>query len=573
MGTGKYEGRLELTWTNKHLRLLAHDDGAYEWVYPADYRVAEVRLLHNATTVGKVGPEKDRAKDNLLIRGDALNALTSLAHLPEFTSEFLGKVKLAYLDPPFNTQQSSFIYDDALEHSVWLTMIRDRLLQIRDLLAPDGSLWLHLDDSEVHRARSVMDEVFGHDHFVATVIWEKSDSPRMDAQYFSGRHDYLLVYRRSELFQANRLPMEGVPRHYSKVDDDGRPYYLKPLRAMGGQGSTRKARPTLWYALTAPDGKEVWPKRPDGVEGAWRWKLAKVHEEASRIEWIKSDMGWQPYFRIYADIDRGLPPETIWTKDEVGTNRTSKAEVKRFAPDKQAFDTPKPERLLHRIIHIATQPGDIVMDCFLGSGTTAAVAQKMNRHWIGIEMDSHIIEEYALPRLEKVVEGADPGGVSDDTDWEGGGGFRFLQIAPSMFEAEGGLVFLAEWMTNGVLAEATAAQLGYEYEDEPPFAGRKGRTRLAVVDGVVNESVVRLLAGALGDHERLVICGTAIDTEARTVLRDLRPGSTMRKIPAALLAEYRQSNQLRLDVHVPKPADENRRASKLTSTERTKVAK
>lgn len=187
-----YEGRLELTWTNKQLRLLAHDDGSYEWVPPSDYRVAEVRLLHDVKTVGEVG--KSRAADNLLIRGDALNALTSLSRLPEFAAEYLGKVKLAYLDPPFNTQQTVSHYDDALEHSVWLTMIRDRLLQIRDLLAPDGTVWLHLDDTEVHRARCVLDEVFGPDWFVGTVIWKKADTLRNDARRFSVSHDFLLVY-------------------------------------------------------------------------------------------------------------------------------------------------------------------------------------------------------------------------------------------------------------------------------------------------------------------------------------------------------------------------------------------
>lgn len=541
-----YEGRLELTWTNKHLSLLAHEDGSYEWVNPADYRVAEVRLLHEVSELGSVG--KGRAVDNLLIRGDALNALTSLARLPEFAKEYLGKVKLVYIDPPFNTQQSSFIYDDALEHSVWLTMIRDRLLQIRDLLAPNGSVWLHLDDSEVHRARLVMDEVFGPDQFVATVIWEKSDSPRMDAQYFSGRHDYLLVYRRSDKFVANRLPMEGVPQHYNKVAEDGRPYYLKPLRAMGGQGSTRKARPTLWYPLTAPDGTEVWPRRPDGVEGAWRWSPSKVEVDKDRIEWVRSTAGWQPYFRIYSDIERGLPPETIWSKDEVGTNRTSKAEVKKFAPDKQAFDTPKPERLLHRIMHIATKPGDVVLDCFLGSGTTAAVAHKMERRWIGIEMDPQTIENCVLPRLAAVIQGDDPGGITDDVDWEGGGGLRVLEVSRSMFEAESGLVFLADWMTNGDLAEATAAQLGFEAENDPPFVGKKGRSRLAVIDGVVNEAVVRLLENALPPGERVVICGTGIDPGARPILKELRPGSTLRKIPSALLDEYRFSRQLRLTI-------------------------
>jgi adenine-specific DNA-methyltransferase len=168
-----YEGRLELTWTNKALRLLAHADGRYEWVPPADYRVAEVRLLHDAGTVGAVASAANRARDNLLIRGDALNALTSLIELPEFERQYVGKVKLAYLDPPFNTQQSFLQYDDALEHSVWLTMLRDRLVQVKTLLAPDGSVWVHCDDSEQAYLKVLMDELFRRENFVANIIWEK----------------------------------------------------------------------------------------------------------------------------------------------------------------------------------------------------------------------------------------------------------------------------------------------------------------------------------------------------------------------------------------------------------------
>ena len=538
-----YEGRLELTWTNKSERLLAHEDGSYEWVSPADYRVAEVRLLHDAATVGGVG--RTRAADNLLIQGDALNALTSLARLPEFASQCLGKVKLAYLDPPFNTQQSFMHYDDALEHSVWLTMMRDRLLQIADLLAPDGSVWVHLDDSEMAYCRVMMDEIFGRANFIATVIWEKSDSPRMDAQNFSGRHDYILVYSKTDAFSVNRLGQGEVPEHYNKLDEDGEPYYLKPLRAMGGQGSTRVARPTLYYALEAPDGTEVWPKLPDGGDGAWRWKKEKVARDAKLIEWSKTERAG-PYFRIY-DNGKGRPPETIWPHPEVGSNRTSKREIKQLFPDTSPFDTPKPERLIERILRVGTNPGDIVLDCFLGSGTTAAVAHKMGRRWIGVERSAETLSTYALPRLTKVAEGADPGGVTELTDWAGCGGFRVLTVAESMFEADDGMVFLADWMTNGALAEATAAQLGFAYEDSPPFAGRKGRTRLAVVDGVVNESVARILVSALPEVERVVVCGTGIDTDARPVLRELRPGSTLRKIPSALLDEYRSARQLSLE--------------------------
>ena len=204
------QGRLELTWTNKPLRLLADEDGDYQWVPASDYRIAEVRLLDDADAVGEVSAVGRRASDNLLIRGDALNALTSLAELQDFARELAGKVKLAYLDPPFNTQQSWLHYDDALEHSVWLSMMRDRLVQVRKLLAPSGSIWVHCDDSEQAYLKVMMDELFVRTNFVADVIWEKADSPRMDARLFSSRNDHILVYRMSEAWSPNRLdPMEG----------------------------------------------------------------------------------------------------------------------------------------------------------------------------------------------------------------------------------------------------------------------------------------------------------------------------------------------------------------------------
>jgi adenine-specific DNA-methyltransferase len=532
-----YQGRLELTWTNKPLRLLAHEDGGYEWVPPSDYRVAEVRLLDDVATVGTVG--RERAGGNLLIRGDALNALRSLARLPEFTREYLGKVKLVYLDPPFNTQQSFLHYDDALEHSVWLTMIRDRLLQIRDLLAPEGTVWLHLDDSEVHRARCVLDEVFGPDWFIGTVIWNKADTLRNDARRFSVSHDYLLAYGPPS-WQANRLPrttaMDDV---YRNPDDDPRGPWL------AGTLISPHYRASGDFEVVTPGGAVH--KAPIGTS----WRVPRETFDrllADKRIWFGRDLRGTPQQKLFLADAKDRVVDTIWDVKDVGGNRQSKAEIKKLFPEVPPFDTPKPERLLHRILHVATEPGDIVLDCFLGSGTTAAVAHKMGRRWVGIEMSADTIATFALPRLTKVVNGDDSGGISDSVGWTGGGGFRFLDVAPSMFEADAGLVFLAEGLTNGGLAEATAAQLGFEYEADPPFAGRKGRTRLAVIDGVVNEAVVRLLVSALGDEERVVVCGTGIDTDARPVLRELRPGSTLRKIPAALLDEYRSSRQLRLDL-------------------------
>lgn len=195
-----YTGRLELTWTNKDRTLLAHEDQTYEWVDPADYRVSEVRLLHDVARVGDVAPDRKRASDNLLIRGDALHALNALTSIPEFAREYAGKVKLVYIDPPFNTGQAFVQYDDALEHSVWLTMLRDRLVQIRDLLASDGSVWVHLDDAEVHRCRLVLDEIFGPDNFIASVVWQKLHARNNSAQHFSADHDWILVYAKSRPF-------------------------------------------------------------------------------------------------------------------------------------------------------------------------------------------------------------------------------------------------------------------------------------------------------------------------------------------------------------------------------------
>ena len=534
----QYQGRLELTWTNKDERLLAEPDGSYTWVPPADYRVAEVRLLHTVGTVGDVTAERGRARDNLFIRGDALNALTSLTSLPEFGREYAGRVKLAYLDPPFNTQQSFLHYDDALEHSVWLTMMRDRLVQIRDLLASNGSVWVHCDDSEQHRLRCVMDEVFGPENFIATVIWEKTTSGRNDAQFFSTDQDYILVYARNRAqLQLNRLaPSEAAYKAYKNQDDDPR----GPWREIDYKGpKTADERPNLYYPIRHPfTGKDVWPRR----ERVWAFgrELHRDHIAENLLWWGKTGQYRFPKLKKFLGSGIGpMVPRTFWGEADADTSRRAKDEIKKLFPDETPFATPKPEKLLHRIIEIGTDPEDIVLDCFVGSGTTAAVAHKCGRRWIGIEISSDTLDRYALPRLTKVVESTEPGGITEAVGWDGGGGFRVLDVAPSMFRADGGQVFLSEWAANVKLAEVTAAQLHYDYEYEPPFCGRRGRSRLAVIDGLVNEDVIRLVIRALPEAERLVACGTAIDPAARDVLRQLRPGSMVRKIPQSILQEYR----------------------------------
>ncbi len=533
--SARYSGTLELSWTNKHLRLLAEEDGAYQWVAPSDYRVAEVRLLDDAGAVGETRSRAERAKDNLLIRGDALNALTSLGELPEFADELVGKVRLAYLDPPFNTQQSFLHYDDNLEHSVWLTMMRDRLVQVKKLLAPNGSIWVHCDDSEQHRLRCVMDEVFGPHAFVATVIWQKRYS-RENRAAIGAVHDYVLVYSPAGAEwrdHRNRVPRDAkTARQYRNPNNDPRgPWRVVPLTAQG-------FRKNQMYTIIGPDGRAHHP--PKGR--CWGMLEERVEElrAEGRIYFGKSGTS-APGIVRYLDETEGLVPWTWWPSAEVGHTDESKKEMLALFSDEESFATPKPERFMARVVAVASNPGDIVLDCFLGSGTTVAVAHKMDRRWVGIERSVDTLDTYVVPRLTNVVDNKDPGGITEQADWTGGGGFRILDVAPSMFDEDEGTVYLAEWATNSRLAEACAAQLHYEFEPEPPFAGRRGRTRLAVVDGLVNEDAVRLLVANLPEDERLVVCGTAVDPAARTVLRELRRGSSVRKIPASILQDYRQT--------------------------------
>ncbi len=463
--------------------------------------------------------------------------------MPEFAAQYLGQVKLAYLDPPFNTQQSFLHYDDNLEHSVWLTMMRDRLVQIRELLSPDGSVWVHLDDAEMAHCRVVMNEIFSPANYLGTVIWQRRHDPRNTAQHISTDHDYLIAFAKDvETCRFNLMPRtEAMTAAFSNPDGDPR----GPWRR--GDLAARNPYSLGLYPIETPSGRVI-PGPPTG--SYWRVSAAKLAEldRDGRIYWGPKGES-RPYIkRFLSEVSEGRVGGSVWSPEEVGFVRNGKEEVRRLVEGAEPFATPKPERLLRRIVSIASNVGDIVLDPFLGSGTTAAVAHKMGRRWIGIEREAATIDTYAVPRLTKVVMGTDPGGVTAITGWRGGGGFRGLAVAPSMFEADGGLVFLADSMTNSRLAEATAAQLGFAHEPAPPFAGRKGRTRLAVIDGVVNEDVVRILVSALGNDERIVVCGTGIDPDARGVLRESRPGSTLRKIPAALLAEYRTGQQLRLDL-------------------------
>ena len=363
------------------------------------------RLLEEAPELSAGEPDVG----NMLIQGDNLEALKAL--LPFYA----GQVKCIYIDPPYNTRSAFEHYDDNLEHTQWLAMMWPRLELLRDLLTEDGSIWVSIDDNEGHYLKVMIDEAFGRSNFVANVIWEKSDSPKMDSRIFSSRHDHVIVFARNiNSFSINRILGE-VPKHYDQTDETGRRYYLKPLRAMGSGEDTRLARPSMYFPLVAPNGEFVYPKKSDGSDGRWRWGPDKIKKEQSRIEWVKGRSGWAPYYRIFAGGGAGRPPETIFPHSVAGSNRTAKSQINLLFTRGVTFVTPKPENLVEHILKIATNPGDLVLDSFLGSGTTAAVAHKTGRRYIGVEMGEHAVT-HCVPRLRKVIDG-EQGGVSKSAGW------------------------------------------------------------------------------------------------------------------------------------------------------------
>lgn len=515
--------KLELTWIGKEKRpkleprILLEDP---EKSYHAKHRVTDNDIF-----------------DNRLIFGDNLLALKALEQ------EFSGKVKCVFIDPPYNTGSAFTHYDDGLEHSIWLGLMRDRLEIIRRLLSEDGSLWITIDDNEAHYLKVLCDEIFGRPNFVASVIWEKSDSPKMDSRYFSSRHDYVLVYAKSiDALKLARLPddTEDATKHYNKTDSDGRRYYTKPLRAMGSGDDTREARPTLYFPITAPDGTAVYPKRQDGVDGRWRWSQERVQRDADKLEWVKSKNGWNPYYKIYAEEGKQRPPETIWTHKAVGSNRTSKAEVKALIDQLSQFDTPKPEALLKRVLDLATKRGDLVLDSFAGSGTTGAVAHKMGRRWIMVELGEHC-HTHIIPRLKKVIDGEDQGGISKAVNWKGGGGFRYYRLAPSLIVNDrwGNPVINPEY-NAAMLAEALAKLEGFTYAPSETHWWQHGhsseRDFIYVTTQNLSAEQLQALADEVGPERSLLVCCAAFHGVTAAKAEERWPNLTLKKIPKMVLA-------------------------------------
>jgi adenine-specific DNA-methyltransferase len=480
--------KLELTWIGKEHRpklepriLLEDPEKSYHG-------------LHRVT-------ENDRF-DNRLIFGDNLLALKALE------AEFAGKVKCVFIDPPYNTGSAFTHYDDGLEHSIWLSMMRDRLEIIRKLLPEDGSLWITIDDNEYSYIRVLCDEVFGRANFVCTIIWEKRKS-RENRRSFSFKHDYILIFGKDKnKFESIRNPVDlndEVIKRYRNPDNDPRGVWQSvAITAQAGHGTTSQ-----FYEITTPGGRKISP--PPG--NCWRFTEPRLKELISdnRIYFGESGNNVPRQKKFLRESESaGLTPETIWYADEVGTNDTAKRHSNNLF-DGNGFDNPKPEELLKQIVTIATNPGDLVLDSFAGSGTTGAVAHKMGRRWIMIELGDHC-HTHIIPRLQKVIDGTDPGGITQAVNWQGGGGFRYYKLAPSLLKKDkwGNWVINPDYHAE-MLAEALCKLEGFTYAPSETLYWQQGysteRDFIYITTQNLSHDQLAQLSDEVGtDRTLLVLC-------------------------------------------------------------------
>ena len=481
-----------------------------------------------------------------LIHGDNLLALKSLE------TRFAGQVKCIYIDPPYNTGSAFEHYDDNLEHSQWLQLMRPRLEILWSLLSEEGSLWISIDDDEQAYMKVLCDELFGRSTFIASIIWQKRTSPDMRAVISDG-HDYILVYAKNrDRFKEtrNRLPLtEEQATNYKNPDNDPKgPWASSDFTAQGW-------RPNQMYEIVTPSGKVVTP--PEGR--CWR-HLEDVYKQllAEGRLWFGSDGSGVPRKKTYLSESEGIAPWTWWTNKEVGHNQEAKKEIIALYGAQNAFDTPKPERLIERIIHIASNPGDLVMDSFLGSGTTAAVAHKMGRRYIGIEMGNHAYTHCKV-RLDKVIAGEDKGGITKSTGWESGGGYRFFELAPSLINRD----LFDEYVINeeydaDMLAAAVALHEGFRYQPDGGLFWKQSvgneNSYLFVTTRHLNSTYLDSIKDTMEDGEYLIIACRSFDSGLDKAYSNI----TIKKIPQMLLSrcEFGKADYNLNIVHPPVYDDE-----------------
>lgn len=499
--------KLELTWVGKENRprlepriLIEDADKSYH----AATRVSENDIF-----------------DNVLIHGDNLLALKALE------ADYAGQVKCVFIDPPYNTGSAFTHYDDGLEHSIWLGLIRDRLEIIRKLMTEDGSLWITIDENEGHYLKILCDEVFGRVNFVRQITWQKKYSVSNNFKGIASICDIVLVYRKSDKFANNLLPRsDEAASRYSNPDNDPR----GPWKAVDYLNqATVEQRRNLVYDIQNPVTGEFVRNRIK----AWKYdrNTHQTHVDEKRLWWGLKGENSVPALKLFlSEVRDGMTPHNWWPHSEVGhTDEAKKESIALFGAD-NVFDTPKPERLLHRILTLAARPGDIVLDSFAGSGTTGAVAQKMGMRWIMVELGDHCSTHIA-PRLRQVADGTDQGGISKVVEWKGGGGFRYYELAPSLLELDKwGREVISKEYDAPMLAQALCKLEGFTYAPSPDIYWQQGYSSesdfLYVTTQSLGPEELAAMSEDVGEGRSLLILCAAFRGNA-----DLWPNLTLRKIP------------------------------------------
>lgn len=499
--------KLELTWVGKENRprleprILIEDPSKS---YHAAARVTDNDIF-----------------DNMLINGDNLLALKALE------AEYAGKVKCVFIDPPYNTQSAFKHYDDGLEHSIWLGLMRDRLEIIRNLLSDDGSLWITIDENEGHYLKVLCDEIFGRSNFLRQITWQKKYSVSNNYKGIASICDIILTYRKSENFQNNLLPRsDEAASRYSNPDNDPR----GPWKAVDYLNQATVAqRKNLVYDIENPFTGEIVKNRAK----AWKYDPTthKIHVDEKRLWWGLRGENSVPALKLFlSEVRDGMTPHNWWPHGEVGhTDEAKKESIGLFGAE-EVFDTPKPERLLQRIIALSTNPDDMVLDSFAGSGTTGAVAHKMGRRWIMVELGDHCTTHVA-PRLRKLIDGSDQGGISKAVEWKGGGGFRFYDLAPSLLEKDKwGREVISHKYDAAMLAQALCKLEGFTYAPSAEIWWQQGHSSetdfLYVTTQTLGPDELAALSDDVGEGRSLLVLCAAWRGNAEQFAN-----LTLRKIP------------------------------------------
>lgn len=470
--------------------------------------------------------------ENILIHGDNLLALKSLEQ------DFAGKIKCVYIDPPYNTGAAFEHYDDNLEHSIWLNFMAARLKILKNLLRDDGSIWISVDDDEQAYLKILCDEIFGRNNFVCNVIWEKKYTISNDAKYLSDNHDFILVYAKDKnIWRPNPLPRtEEMNKAYKNPDNDPRGVW-KPTPLHARSGSLASAK----FTYTFKNGVIFIP--PPGRYARHSAEILRQLDESNEI-WFGKDGKSTPQRKTFLSQLRksGVPSKTLWRFEDVGHTHEAREEVKLLNPD-NPFATPKPEKLIERILTLATNEGEIVLDSFLGSGTTAAVAHKMGRQWIGIELEKTCFT-HCIPRLKKVIDG-EQGGISKNVNWQGGGGFKFYELAPTLIVKDKfGMEIFNPQYDSEMLAAAVAKHNGFIFMPDENIFWKQGKSQensfIYTTTNYLTTKYLDEIAREMRENENLLICAPAFDVG----LNERYENISVKKIPQSLLkkCEYDVEN-------------------------------